>query len=367
MLSRRTHPEVGDLIRYCDGELRAKETARVARHLKACWDCRTRLDDLKQTIGEYVRYRRDVLEPALPPPPQPWQDLHTEFARMQPSRRRWSNLFQRPTVWLIAGTVMAGTGILLYTTNQGKPVPERPVNAALAIAPRIAPPSHPIARKTTPSTEDELRVIAALDRIGADLGDPIEVIRTPDRITVTCMGLAPARIAQVRTALAGMPGVVVELSPKPAAAPTGAPLDVVGAPHTADDEQVADALLKSSEAMMARAHALRSLALRFPAQVEAQMSTSARETLANIRQHHEAALSREVAAIARSVEPLPQTTPAPTEEDWQSRTLRLFSDAEQVDRLLGAIYAGHRAAGASDRSTADLEAAVASLSADLNH
>lgn len=54
------HPEEADLLRYSDGELRAGDTERIARHLEACWDCRTRLDDLKNTIAEYVRYRRSV-------------------------------------------------------------------------------------------------------------------------------------------------------------------------------------------------------------------------------------------------------------------------------------------------------------------
>src|SRR5690349_1294866 len=120
MLKRRTHPEEGELLRYCDGELRAKETERVARHLEACWDCRTRLDDLKETIAEYVRYRRDVLEPALPPPPHSWTNLRTEFARL-PQRPA----FPRRAVWLIACAATAATGVVLYRSNEPRQVAPR--------------------------------------------------------------------------------------------------------------------------------------------------------------------------------------------------------------------------------------------------
>jgi hypothetical protein len=362
MASWRTHPEEGELIRYCDGELRARETERVARHLEACWDCRTRLDDVKQTIGEYVRYRRDVLELALPQPPQPWMNLHAEFARM-PTRR----IFPRRAVWLIVCAATAGTGVLLYRANEPRQsaapavvhsAPQHPVTAV----PPVRPPAA-AARKTAPGPEDELRVIAALDRIGAGLGDPIEVVRTRDRIVVTCMGLEDARMHEVRAALAAMPAVTVELSPKPAASPAGSPLEVVGAPHPTDNPQFVDELLKSSEAMMARAHALRGLAERFPANVEAPMSASARALLAGMRERHEAALSREVTNIARSLQPMPPAAGGPADADWQSHAMRLFSDAEQVDRLLGVVFAGSQAASPSDRSA--LAAALAKLEADV--
>jgi len=164
MANWRMHPEEGELLRYCDGELRAKETARVARHLEACWDCRTRLDDLKQAIAEYVRYRRDVLEPALPQPPQAWKNLRLEFARM-PARRR---IFQRPTVWLVACTLTAGTGIVFYVGQASRPVAPGVGQASRPVAPRVGqdsrpvvPPvgqaSRPVVRAASPDPEEELR------------------------------------------------------------------------------------------------------------------------------------------------------------------------------------------------------------------
>jgi hypothetical protein len=395
MANWRTHPEEGDLLRFCDGEMRAKETARVARHLEACWDCRTRLDDLKQTIAEYVRYRRDVLAPALPQPPRPWTNLRAEFARMEAAGDRglaWRRIFEHRAVWLVACTLTAGTGVLFYATKERPPVELPAPRAAASVAPpaslptgvRSATASSATTRKAAvaPGPEDELRVIAALDHIGADLGDPIEVVRTHDRIVVTCIGLDAGRMREVRTALAGLPRVTVELSPKPNISAAGSPLEVVGAPHAplraevarrfdspAAYEKFVDGLLKGSEAMMARAHALRRLATRFPSDVEAPMSAGAKALLAAIREHHETALAREVSSLHRSVQPFLGPPPAlagdPAQEDWQPRAMRVFADAESVDRLLGAVFAGSQGGTAGDATPASLAIALAKLERDV--
>ena len=394
MADWRMHPEEGVLLRYCDGELRAKETARVARHLEACWDCRTRLDDLKQTIAEYVRYRRDVLEPAQPQPPQAWTNLRVEFARMRApddSDAAWKRILQRRAVWLVACTLTAGTGILYWSVGQtSRPVVPRVRQASRPVAPPApvtgvapAPSRAPRVAPLPAGPEDELRVMAALDRIGADLGDPIEVVRTRDRIVVTCIGLGADRMQEVRAAVAGLPRVAVELSPKPSVSAASSPLEVVGAPHgtvrsdlarqfdsPAAYERFVDGLLKNSEAMMARVHALRRLATRFPADVEATMSTDSKTLLAAIREHHETALTDAVASLETSVRPfLAQPAPEPpanrAPENWQARTMRVFSEAQQVDRMLGAVFAGAKGNTADEADPAALAAGLAKLEADV--
>ncbi|MGD0361325.1 MAG: hypothetical protein ABSC93_10675 [Bryobacteraceae bacterium] len=373
MANWRMHPEEGDLLRYCDGELRAEETARVARHLEACWDCRTRLDDLTGTIAEYMRYRRDILEPALPQPPRPWANLRFEFARVEAPKR----LLPRPAVWLVAGTLTAGTGILYYAAKPHPPaaVPYAQVPAPAA-RPLPAPPAAPARRVSpvaAPGPEDELRAIAALDRIGADLGDPIEVARTPARVVVTCIGLDAVRMHEVQDALAGLPHVEVKLSPKPAPSAAGSPLEVVGTPQTASAaayDHFVDGLLKNSDAIMARAHALRRLATSFPADVEARLPADSRALLESIRQRHEAGLAREVASLEQSVRPYlgppaARAPGSPAPQDWQARALRVFAEAAQVDRMVGAAFAGSQGAIAAAADPAALAAAMAMLDGDV--
>jgi hypothetical protein len=72
------HPEDGLLLRYLDGELPGRKARQVRTHLEACWQCRAQLEELEAAIGECVRYRKDVLAPSLPPPPEPWRSLDFE-------------------------------------------------------------------------------------------------------------------------------------------------------------------------------------------------------------------------------------------------------------------------------------------------
>jgi hypothetical protein len=75
------HPEDGLLLRYLDGELAGRKARQVRSHLEACWQCRAQVEELENAIGECVRYRKNVLAPSLPPPPEPWRSL--DFGRVE--------------------------------------------------------------------------------------------------------------------------------------------------------------------------------------------------------------------------------------------------------------------------------------------
>ncbi len=88
------HPDSGQLLRYADGELPAREARQVRAHLEACWQCRTELEQLQETVGDCVRYRALMAE-HLPPPPAPWMNIYRRFEQMdaQPARPRlWERL-----------------------------------------------------------------------------------------------------------------------------------------------------------------------------------------------------------------------------------------------------------------------------------
>ena len=78
------HPEEGQLLRYLDGELPGRKARQVRQHLEACWHCRAELEELQNTVGDCVRYRKNVLGTCLPPP-GPWQDLSRGFDRIDAS------------------------------------------------------------------------------------------------------------------------------------------------------------------------------------------------------------------------------------------------------------------------------------------
>jgi len=534
-------------MRFCDGELRAREASRVARHLEACWACRTQVEDVKKLIGDYVHYRKDVLQASLPPPPAPWNDLHHQFAIVQQQglvrkRSRVVRLFQdvlrEPSAWILAAaaSVLMAVGVYVLTDTPSlqaaellqravkaekttatkhiaKQIHVRTLNASfnrsanmrnakpeavaqdepeamvaalfsaahynwqnplsaeafaawrdhlpdrqdevdstrddtlgevyqirtssanayiseatlflrradlhavrerlefqgrewveltedfgdstpvipppIAQAPRAAIPAPALEKPAAPqpaTPEDELDVIAALHRAGADLGDPVDVIRKDDRVLVTAVGLDPKRTAQLRASLAGMPRVAVQFSEARPAGPAqpdaGTPIfqgrrsspwqDAItkqlGGP--VDYQSFVDSLLENSEAMMARAHALRRLAERFPVGVEAQLTPEGQATLVAIRREHRAALFELSQRIDRPLRPVlaglgvsMPTAQTAVESTWQARALRVFASAEQVDRSLGMMFAAAGSDAVKDSLPADLAAALAQLDA----
>jgi hypothetical protein len=76
------HPSEEQLLRYSDGELPGRNTSQVQSHLKACWQCRTNLEEIEETVSASVRYRTNVLQRHLPAPPAPWADIYRSFAEI---------------------------------------------------------------------------------------------------------------------------------------------------------------------------------------------------------------------------------------------------------------------------------------------
>ena len=79
------HPEDDQLFQYADGELPARASGQVRSHLEACWECRVELAELQETVGECVRYRKNVLQRHLPSPPAPWMDIYQRFSAIDAS------------------------------------------------------------------------------------------------------------------------------------------------------------------------------------------------------------------------------------------------------------------------------------------
>lgn len=57
----RHHPTDADLVLYLDQELKAREIARIQRHLGNCWPCRQRLDEIQQGVHRFVANRKLAL------------------------------------------------------------------------------------------------------------------------------------------------------------------------------------------------------------------------------------------------------------------------------------------------------------------
>ncbi len=164
------HPEDGQLLRYLDGELPGRKARQLRKHLEACWQCRAELEELQNTVGDCVRYRKNVLGTCLPPPPDPWQDLSRGFDRVDASLDRES-LFARlvgavslprPAVsWTVTGAIaVAVVCVIAYQLRETPSVQAAALlKKAVAVADSRPRPARRI-RIKTPS-QQLTRVIGA--------------------------------------------------------------------------------------------------------------------------------------------------------------------------------------------------------------
>lgn len=94
MLNQSLHSSEQELLLYADGELSRRRAAQVRAHLAKCWDCRARVAEIEGTITEFMRIRRDALDPQLPPIAGPRALLKARLTRLAPGshRERWRQI-----------------------------------------------------------------------------------------------------------------------------------------------------------------------------------------------------------------------------------------------------------------------------------
>lgn len=272
------------------------------------------------------------------------------------------------------------------------PVPNLEASKEVTEAAPVLPssPSKPDQRAGLPRSAttlgDELQVMAALHRLGADLGDPIEVTGAGDRILVTAVGIAPERQQEIRDELKAMPRVTL-LFPSPSAEPFGrdgpgaSSISVRpgGGPWQAElekqlggraaFEQFSDQVLQLTDAFMSRAYALRRLAERFPADREAQMTPEQRQLLASLCREHAEALLQNVIDVQGRLHPVLEigvpagaTQEAATSGNWQDRAEQLAGAARHFETSLVSVLGG-----AGDTRSPELMAELAESLAQLRN
>jgi len=110
-------------------------------------------------------------------------------------------------------------------------------------------------------------------------------------------------------------------------------------------EQFADQVIELTDQFMSRAHALRRLADRFPATLEAEITPQQRELLKRLRTEHAEALLGNVIHIQSRIQPAlvalgasPGTTQTTViSGSWQDATDQLFTEARHAETMLVAI------------------------------
>lgn len=516
------HPSDEQLLHFADGEMTASESEDIRGHLKACWECRNELEEIEQTIGECVRYRKIILDTCLPSPPEPWFDIYPRLVRIDESQRRhrlmsWllvplAHIWRYPRRWVPALATIVLITIVVQQFRQAPSVQAaellRKAVAAAESQPRTPrrigirtstqhltrvvggpgklantnsgadswagleslfraahyswedplsarsyaewrdqlsdkrdevtlEPDHYQLRTTAGSGEiteatlrlssadlhaveetlqfrnrewveiselpdvpapspdvlsgaadaapalpvhvsgsdqtvevpvlaatpgDELSVLAALHRLGADLGDPVEVTRSGGEVLVTGTGIAFERQQQIREELRSIPRVTVRLSSESAESPVleeRSPSRISVTPgsgpmQTEMEKQIggraafelfADRVFDMTDAFMSRAHALRRLAQRFPPEIEAQMTSQQRQLLGQLRREHAEALLENVNDVEDRIRSalgltLDDATAVNLSGTWQDQTEQLFVEARHAETTLVALLSG---------------------------
>jgi hypothetical protein len=257
-----------------------------------------------------------------------------------------------PDLHAVSCTLRFGTSDTVEMTEIEDAEPPKPVLSAPAVAPLSQPapatlPAQPI------GPGEELEVLSALHRIGADLGEPIDVRRDRQAILVNVTGLAPQRQEEVRSALAALPAARLQfdepdrrgssqVARRPATqVDTANPLvaELQGAlADGASTADLADQLDGNTEKIIERVHALRGLARRFPPDVELQLTASEIGTLHRIVRDHAGAIVAPRDAIERLLKPILSAVDAPPVVDsaWQNIAEAMLAGTGRLDQAVNA-------------------------------
>jgi hypothetical protein len=232
-----------------------------------------------------------------------------------------------------------------------------------------------------PVVSQKLEVFSALHRIGADLGEPVEIRQSGELLVVIGTGLTATRQEQLRAVLSQIASVEVRFdeakanprssdTPADKSGATTAPMQpglqaLLGGRESA--EEFTNRALDASDMMMAHLHALRALARAFPRDIERTLASGDQGVLTSLRNDHSAALWQRITDLQRILKPVIAPTLATTvrepESNWQAAADALFVAAQQFDDSLNASLAGPGAG--EDAGFAKLGAAWSGLQSQL--
>jgi anti-sigma factor RsiW len=401
------HPEQSLLLRYIDGELPGRRSRAVQRHLEACWECRTELEELQETVAECMRYRKQILAEGLPAAPQQWPDIYREFDRIDAHTARRAFF---PWRWGVAAAVaaLAVAGTLYYKVHEAplgnlgntnsaasSKITEPPIRnstesgaVTVEVPPRSAVPSRQAAVVPGPtaSISDELLVMSVLHEIGADLGDPVQVLLSDGRVQVSGMGVAPERKQKILAALDPLPNVVRNFSDPPAPPPID---DAAAQPAVASAasnvfqsrleaqlggrgpvDRFTGQVLTWNESAMAHAYALRLLAQKFP--TDTSMDQKDRATLRGLARDHLVAFAAPLSDFDHELVPVltalgaTSSRAAAASDTWQGAAEQVFQAARRIEVLSSLLLGVTPGQNAHDDLPSELLGAVNELRADLD-
>ena len=222
-------------------------------------------------------------------------------------------------------------------------------------APPVAPtlPHRPEAEPERPARPaDALHVLAALNRIGADVGEPITVSQDAREVLVSATGLDAARRQEVAAALDGLPHVRLNLNAQPAETGTrrtASERNTTGIPDglrrqleqkaggSVPLQEITDRALESSGEAVSVVRALDRVMAQFPPDVESALEPADRDLLRGLRGRYLEDLRGAVERLSLELQPLLPVKPTAPASSGNLPEAVLQVDAE-LNRLLAGSY-----------------------------
>lgn len=250
---------------------------------------------------------------------------------------------------------------------------------------RILEKSQP---ETSATPEDTLRVLAALNEIGADVDDPIFIAESADhrKIVVRGNGIDPQRQTQIASALKSLPQVIVDFTQSATnTSASGEKQERFTASIPAsirkrlEDrlggaialQEMTDQTLELSSSLTARTHALQVLAEKFPPSIEQNLSLESNDLLRTLRQKHFKELNFLSRQISMKLKPLiaPSTESSfpMTTGRWQNNVDSLAKAARDLNASLNRLLAGSYSEASGEEMIRNLAPQLANLDATIRN
>lgn len=159
-----------------DGELPAREAARVESHLATCWACRARKQELETAIAEFIRFQRSGFEDQIAPLDGPRTLLRAQLNQLtdtNSSRPTIVRFFGYRLGWaaLLAALLLAGVTPLLWhalARRTEQPVAVTVPNPAFTPGATVLLSRPEVCRE--PSANNKMVSVALRKRVFAEYG-----------------------------------------------------------------------------------------------------------------------------------------------------------------------------------------------------
>jgi anti-sigma factor RsiW len=122
-MSQELHLSDQELLQSLDGELTPREAHGAQSHLAACWECRSRRQEIEGAIGEFIRLQRGALEGQLPSAEGPRALLKAQLTQLGEAQStqplRWLRGISQRLGWVaIALAVVAPLTYLAISVSR---------------------------------------------------------------------------------------------------------------------------------------------------------------------------------------------------------------------------------------------------------